>query len=213
MLKCALLLVVGAACLVGQIDPSIPLRVNTPKPPDLIQQMIEIQRLRNLQIQQRMQEEELRRVQLENKARKSSPGDHSVPSAPPSDVRSAALPSPPNVTPVDLGLQTQGLYNGRAWKQFSEDSKIAFVLGFSYGAGITNPPDFRMFVPATLSNREIADGLDRFYLEPENLAIPMGIAVAILAKKTSGAEQTDIDALLAGARRWALQSSIPAPTK
>jgi hypothetical protein len=118
MFKCALL-VFGAASLFGQIDPSIPLRVNPPNTPNLIQQMQEVQRLRNLRMEERMQAEELRRLPLENQGRPASTVERPVP-----------VPKPPEVKPVDLGTSTRGLFNGRAWKTLSPGEKLMFVLGY-----------------------------------------------------------------------------------
>jgi hypothetical protein len=78
---------------------------------------------------------------------------------------------------------------------------------------IANASNFEAYVPGKLTNGEVIEGLDRFYLEPENVLIPMSFAVAVLAKKTSGTQQSEIDSLLAAARRWALQSSAVTPPK
>jgi hypothetical protein len=79
------------------------------------------------------------------------------------------------------------------------------VVGFSSGIGITNTTNAEAYVPGKLTNREIAEGLDRFYVEPENLLVPMCFSVAILAKKASGVEPAAVDSLIAEVRRWSLQ--------
>ena len=184
-------LVLTAGSLFGQIDPSIPLRVQQPTSPNLIQQIMEVQRIRNLQMQERIQAEELRRRQIQNDARATQ----SAPQAKPAEVK------PPDTAPTE----TNGLYNGRFWKQLAAGEKIMFVVGFTNGIGITNVPNAEAYVPAKLTNNEIVGGLDRFYLEPENLLIPLSLSVVILSQKASGAEPALIDSLIAEVRRWSVR--------
>ena len=185
--------VLAAGSLFGQIDPSIALRVK-PLDYDPIQQMMEVQRIRNFQMQERIKAEELRRLQIENQARSATANAQPEPQPKPNDAK-----------PVGTETETHGLFNGRLWKGLSTGEKIMFVVGFSSGIGITNTTNAEAYVPGKLTNREIAEGLDRFYVEPENLLVPMCLSVAILAKKASGAEPVAIDSLIAEVRRWSLQ--------
>ncbi len=153
--------------------------------------MLELQRIRNLQMQEQIQAEELRRLQIESQERQSAQAE--------------PQPRPADIKPVDAGTETHGLFNGRFWKQLSAGEKIMFVVGFTSGIGITNVSNAGACVPASLTNKEAADGLDRFYLEPENLMVPMCMSVTILAAKASGSEPSMIDSMIAEVRRWSVQ--------
>ena len=70
--------------------------------------MMEIQTIRNLQVQEALQAEELRRMRTENQQRAAEIG------APPQ--RAPTLKRPDAAIPTGFERMTHGFHNGRFWK-------------------------------------------------------------------------------------------------
>ena len=78
--------------------------------------------------------------------------------------------------------------------------KILFLVGFGSGIVLGSPSNFEVLSPPRLTNKEIAKEIDQFYTAPENITVPICIAIPILAKKVSGAEKSSIDTMVGWAR-------------
>jgi len=99
---------------------------------------------------------------------------------------------------------TNGMCNGRHWQVFMD--KGNYLVGFLDGLRAARSPS-RPYIPEPLSMVELVKAVDRFYQEPENLAIPVPEALRIVALKANGAPQSEIDSVSAAARRKALQAA------
>jgi hypothetical protein len=65
---------------------------------------------------------------------------------------------------------------------------------------------------------EVLKGIDRFYQEPENMRLPIFVALQVFALKVAGAKATEIEAVMNTAREFADQplpkvAPSPPPTK
>jgi hypothetical protein len=93
--------------------------------------------------------------------------------------------------------QTEGQPNGRFWNQIPADAKFGFVVGFCAAAtGVLS-------CPAEAQFGEIEKAIDRFYQEPENLRLPVAVAIQTFARRLSGMSEANIQAFLESARKEA----------
>jgi hypothetical protein len=84
--------------------------------------------------------------------------------------------------------KTAGRLNGRFWATMDETSKLYFLTGFREAlrvAGVEDAGQARYLSGATFG--EIVTGLDQFYKDPANAAIPAMDAIEVFASKVKGA--------------------------
>ncbi len=89
--------------------------------------------------------------------------------------------------------------NGRVWVSLSSpQAKAAFLIGYRDGSrGASSVNDSRMPV------EELVAAVDRFYLEPSNLAIPVSGALSYIVQKAGGARPGVLQGFLDELRREA----------
>ena len=112
-------------------------------------------------------------------------------------------------------LRTFGLANGRMWKTFNEEAKLAHLEGMeaafetAYGRSLHTPcePQAGLLLDAYrlvgFTQAEEMTALDHFYAEPENLLIATVDALEVVAAKARGVPQDVIDARISEHRRVA----------
>jgi hypothetical protein len=99
--------------------------------------------------------------------------------------------------------KTVGLRNGRYWAAQTEGSKIDFVVGFSEALAATGfhaQSDWSEHFRGTETIGEAVRGLNQFYEDPANAAIPIEKALVVFARKLKGEPPEDSAALIAKLR-------------
>jgi len=91
------------------------------------------------------------------------------------------------------GLQ----YNGRAWRNLSDQMKLGYVIGFSEALGACDDEK----LPCHLHFDEIVQGVSRIFDEPENTLLTIRMAIHALAMKSRGADPAAVEKELAELRR------------
>lgn len=99
---------------------------------------------------------------------------------------------------VDIADErTNERLNGRFWsrlpEEFNHHYKLYFVLGYCESGECPVQPNYG----------EIVKGIDKFYDEPENLRLPIFLAMRVFAMKVAGAKATEIEAVMNAAREYA----------
>jgi len=93
--------------------------------------------------------------------------------------------------------QTDGQPNGRFWNSISADARFGFVIGYCAAATGT------LKCPTEAQFGEIEKAVDRFYQDPENLRLPIAVAVQVFARRLEGMSEATIQAFLENARKQA----------
>ena len=93
--------------------------------------------------------------------------------------------------------QTDGQLNGRFWTAIPADAKTGFVMG--YCAAATGD----LSCPSEAQYGDIQKAIDRFYQEPENLRLPVAVAIQVFARRLRGMSEQTIQAFLEDARKYA----------
>jgi hypothetical protein len=63
------------------------------------------------------------------------------------------------------------------------------------------------YLPKGLTFGEIADAIDHFYSEPENVLVPVSDAISVVSFKASGTSGSDLEDLVTKLRRLAAQKA------
>lgn len=108
--------------------------------------------------------------------------------------------------------------NGEEWLRLSSSEKLFWSIGYSQGyldalnkidvaAGPTSPcaslaarTERQSSTFGKVSPFEVVSGLEKFYSDPANTAIPVGSAIRIYLLQASGKDQTTIQELIETAR-------------
>jgi hypothetical protein len=108
--------------------------------------------------------------------------------------------------------------NGEEWVKLSSTEKLFWAIGYSQGyqealakidiaAGPTSPcaslaarTERQTSTLGKVSGFEVVSGLEKFYSDPANTVIPVGIAIRIYLLQSSGKDQTTIQELIETAR-------------
>lgn len=115
--------------------------------------------------------------------------------------------------------------NGEEWLKLSSTEKLFWAIGYSQGyrealekidvtagptsacAGLAERTERQTSTSGKVSGFELVSGLERFYSEPANTAIPIGSAIRIFLLQASGKDQTTIQELIDTARLLGQQAS------
>lgn len=115
--------------------------------------------------------------------------------------------------------------NGEEWLKLSSTEKLFWAIGYSQGyrealekidvtAGPTSPcaslavrTERQTSTSGKVSGFELVSGLERFYADPANTAIPIGSAIRIYLLQASGKDQTTIQELIDTARLLGQQAA------
>jgi hypothetical protein len=114
--------------------------------------------------------------------------------------------------------------NGDEWLKLSSTEKLFWAIGYAQGyqdalekIDVTSGPGTPCATLATRTERqtspagkvsgfELVSGLERFYSDPANSAIPVGSAIRIYLLQASGKDQTTIQELIDTARLLGAQT-------
>jgi hypothetical protein len=118
------------------------------------------------------------------------------------------------------------LKNGRWWAGLSSTGKTYYLIGMADGLGSADlyanavaaigphppakPYDTLSLLFAASTFAEIEIGVDRFYGEPANAAVPIVAALRLFREKVEGSTPEEQSAHAAEARRLALPKAAPA---
>ena len=124
---------------------------------------------------------------------------------------------------------TEGFKNGRWWEVCDSTARAYYLIGMADGLSASDananisakyskdPPAKPynalgwLFPPGTFA--EAVKGLDQFYEDPANAAIPIQSALVIFGEKVKGASPEDLAKRTAEARRFANQALEKTPGK
>ncbi len=130
-------------------------------------------------------------------------------------VFAADRPATPDITPPT---------NGDEWVKLSSTEKLFWAIGYSQGyqdaltkidvaagpaspcASLANRTERQTSTLGKVSGFELVSGLEKFYSDPANAAIPVGSAVRIYLLQASGKDQTTIQELIETARLLGAES-------
>ena len=92
---------------------------------------------------------------------------------------------------------TDGMINGRAWREFHEAVKAGYLIGLSEGSEVvatvaTGGTKKADLLPSKLNYGEISAALDLFYKERTNAPIPVALAVGYVKRKAEGASEAEL---------------------
>ena len=125
-------------------------------------------------------------------------------------------PAAPELTPPS---------NGEEWLKLSSTEKLFWSIGYAQGyrealdkidvtAGPTSPcaslaarTERQTSTAGKVSGFELVSGLEKFYSDPSNTAIPIGSAIRIYLLQASGKDQTTIQELIDTARLLGQQAA------
>jgi hypothetical protein len=130
-------------------------------------------------------------------------------------------------------MTTGGIENGRFWNAMSEDSKVAWLVGYRSGileaalasSSFSNPSAnestlatevvklqnriMGVSFPSGLTFSEVAKSVDQFYDSPENLRVDLRDALGVVLMKTKGVSQSQIDDQISRIRKSAAEVGQP----
>lgn len=109
-------------------------------------------------------------------------------------------------TTPEVGWQTYGICNGRAWQTFPHSEKIVYTTAASEALVVAAATEHPVYFTYNLSGEEFVKAVDRFYQEPENLPIPIMHALKLVTLKADGEDPDRIAKLVATERRRAVES-------
>jgi hypothetical protein len=108
--------------------------------------------------------------------------------------------------------------NGEDWVKLSSTEKLFWSIGYSQGyqdalmkidiasgpgtacASLATRTERQTSTAGKVSGFELVSGLEKFYADPANTAIPVGSAIRIYLLQASGKDQTTIQELIETAR-------------
>ncbi|HEV8661401.1 MAG TPA: hypothetical protein VGS96_22590 [Thermoanaerobaculia bacterium] len=114
--------------------------------------------------------------------------------------------------------------NGDEWVKLSSTEKLFWAIGYSQGyqealgkidissgpgtpcANLATRTERQSSTAGKVSGFELVSGLERFYSDPANAAIPVGSAIRIYLLQASGKDQTTIQELIDTARLLGAQT-------
>lgn len=114
--------------------------------------------------------------------------------------------------------------NGDDWLKLSSSEKLFWSIGYSQGyqdaldkidvtsgpgtpcAGLAARTERQSSTAGKVSGFELVSGLERFYSDPANTAIPVGAAIRIYLLQASGKDQATVQELIDTARQLGAQS-------
>jgi hypothetical protein len=112
-------------------------------------------------------------------------------------------------------FMTNGLSNGRQWRNLSQGMRAAYVLGYSEGARCTPSGDNRDGWPPGATFGEVEQALDRFFETPENRALPILVGVLVVRMKANGATPAELEkyeaVMRASSAAQTLRNTRPGP--
>ncbi len=100
-----------------------------------------------------------------------------------------------------FGQKTGFQFNGRAWESFSEAMKLGYVLGFTEAVSTGVCEQERL--PCHMQMGEMTKAVDRVYEEPENVLLPIPMAIHIVTMKAAGMDPAAFEKEVAALRRLA----------
>ncbi|MGZ4777591.1 MAG: hypothetical protein ACXVIJ_12965 [Thermoanaerobaculia bacterium] len=113
---------------------------------------------------------------------------------------------------------------GEDWVKLSSTEKLFWSIGYSQGyqdalgkinvsagagsacANLADRTERQTSTAGKVSGFELVSGLEKFYSDPANMAIPVGSAIRIYLLQASGKDQTTIQELIETARLLGAQS-------
>jgi hypothetical protein len=108
---------------------------------------------------------------------------------------------------VDSEFMTATFLNGRAWKAFDDSGRTAYIAGLynalMFANAVCKESEFKSIYLPSAPAGEVVKGLDLFYEDPANGAIPILYAVRIFKMRLEGSSQAEIQAATEDARRSA----------
>lgn len=105
---------------------------------------------------------------------------------------------------------TGQFFNGRFWGALSDTQKLHFVMGLGQGISLGPPGNLEIYL-SVATYGELVKGINQFYGDPANGAIPIVNAMVVFAKKMGGSFPEEIEELTAEFRRRAKDASDAAP--
>jgi hypothetical protein len=95
---------------------------------------------------------------------------------------------------------TIGMSNGRGWKKFPNDMKIAYVAGIYDAAKVMALVCTEAPVPSGTTTGETVKALEGFYADPLNDSVTVVGAMRYLKRKAEGAGEEELNSLKAQMR-------------
>lgn len=129
----------------------------------------------------------------------------------------AAIMLFPLVTQGDekADTRTLGKFNGRFWRNLSEEGKTLYVIGFNEGSfrvSLLKSPSLPEFQelhakvwPQNMTFGEVRDSVDNFYKIPENGRVTVIDALSVVAEKAKGVDAARIEERTEQLRRFSQQ--------
>jgi hypothetical protein len=121
-----------------------------------------------------------------------------------------------SATQQEPSLMTQGFINGRAWMNFDEAAKIAYLFGFMDGANalqvqLDDQPELKSLdgviwkakepLLTKAATGEVAQQIDTLYRDSANLRIPVVFAYKYAVKRINGGTPAELEEYLTNVRR------------
>lgn len=152
----------------------------------------EAERIRQLRLQNQIMQQQIEA----SKRRATEPAATVV-------TESATKSVPDKIDPE--AIKTKGHLNGRLWKGFTDNERIAYMLAYADTVAFlsvlmsSKPEDLEAlthkFWPG-LTYRESIDALNRFYDVPENGPIEIMFAMTIVADRAHGVSNDEVETLI-----------------
>ncbi|HVZ15665.1 MAG TPA: hypothetical protein VG897_01000 [Terriglobales bacterium] len=194
----------------AQVDPTIPLRVTPPASVlDVFRQaeQIKLMQARRQEIeaeterirqQMQLKQTEAKMKELEEEKKRNDDADREA-------TRKAELAASTPTGPTSTGV----LGNGRLWQISADSQRYAFLVGFMEALLVERADAGPRYFSKILTMQELTKAISLFYSQPENLAIPIPMALEIVRMKANGESPTDVEEQTAIARRVALEFASP----
>jgi hypothetical protein len=114
----------------------------------------------------------------------------------------------PAVAQTGGGVATNGQLNGRFWSAMEDQkSKTTFVIGAQVMlTGVRDKAKYDSYFSAKLNAREVADEVDKFYAQPENLPIPIIGAFMAVTLRAGGMSENGVNAFIDTMRSMAAKN-------
>jgi len=101
---------------------------------------------------------------------------------------------------ADDGDYTSGMSNGRGWKKFPNDMKIAYVAGIYDAAKVMMLLCKEAVFPSGVTTGQTVQALDGFYADPLNGSITVVGAMRYIERKAQGANEEELNTMKAQMR-------------
>ena len=123
----------------------------------------------------------------------------------------ALAQNPSGFTAEELAKFTNGTGNGRLWKALTAPLvREGVIVGIWTAAFFIAPRNEALkYKPSNLETKEVIVAVDRFYKEPENLAIAIMDALRVVTLKTNGADPDTVARIVSEMRRKLAESQKP----